>query len=215
MGALASSCGRSSRGGTRRRDQEVFGASRLSRDSRPGPQDEVSCSGLAVASRLSATRQPEPDCRYRRNPASARRVVRYLLCHRQEHLGRDADFRATRGNQACAGPPVSRSAANDRVEAEPCDARRWLPLGRCTGTLAETAAIRALQVPPWQRPDACADTRAGLPDASGLSAVRPQGSIRSAITDSRVRRRSASLPWRPGASVMRDCRPSRGGADRG
>jgi hypothetical protein len=49
--------------------------------------------------------------------------------------------RGLRGNQACAGSPVSRSAANDRVEAELCDARRWLPLSRRWGSLGEAAAL--------------------------------------------------------------------------
>ena len=39
--------------------------------------------------------------RYRRNPA-AHAAVRHLLCLRQEHLGRDADFPAARGTEDAA-----------------------------------------------------------------------------------------------------------------
>jgi hypothetical protein len=55
-----------------------------------------------------------------------------------------------RGNRARAGPTASRFAANDRVQAEACGARRWLLLSRRSGSLNHTAALRTEQSPRWR-----------------------------------------------------------------
>jgi hypothetical protein len=92
------------------------------------------------------------------------------------HAGRDlhsccdatplwlAKRRGLRGNRARGGPPASRSAANDRAEAELRRAHLWLPLRRLRGSLIQTAPLGVTQLPQrrgrGRRSSAAGDARA-------------------------------------------------------